>query len=503
MKNILISMIAFFFMIGTLFAQTPDTLWSRIHDIAPDIDEGKCVRETMEGGYIITGSCVPDWGVSHIDVLLLKTDASGNILWTRVYDGNFLEEGLSVEQTFDGGYVVGGRRLTGSYPFYDPPISDAWILKTDLNGDTLWTKTYGGTGNDYCTSIRQTPDSGYVLTGTMHSEHCFPSYEINENYKPGTSKAWLIKTDPCGDTLWTRTYGERSHGNSVDRTSDGGYIVAGWIFPDEQDNQSDVYLIRTDSRGDTLWTKIIGGDDYDAGFCVRQTADGYVIAGQTKPQGKPYDGLLIKTDLTGGVLWSKTFGSALSDAAFSVDVSDDGYFITGSTNGTWWVTNKADMWAFQTDINGNLIWERILNIRLSDIGFSGIQSSDGGYVMTGMTSSGFGGDLWLAKLGQGSTSIDIKDTQSPVTDFILHQNYPNPFNAETTIFFELKESAPVTLKIYNLLGYKVQTVFQDARFPAGVHSVRVHAGRWDNGVYFYRLEANEGCSKIKKMCVLK
>jgi hypothetical protein len=289
----------------------------------------------------------------------------------------------------------------------------------------------------------------------------------------------------------------------VDPTFDGGYIVVGWIFPDEQDNQSDVYLIRTDASGDTLWTKIIGGDDYDAGFCVRQTTDGYVIAGQTKPEGKPYDGLLIKTDLSGEVIWSKTFGGELSDVAFSVDVSDEGYFITGSTNGTWWVTALSDMWAFTTDFNGNLLWERIYDIRFTDISFSGIQSSNGEYMITGMTSGGFGGDLWLAKLGQEPTGIIIKEKQSPVTDYVLYQNYPNPFNAETMFFFELKRSASIALKIYDLVGNEVQTVFQDVRFQAGIHSVGIHAARLGSGVYFYRLELDGGFVHTKKMCILK
>jgi len=281
------------------------------------------------------------------------------------------------------------------------------------------------------------------------------------------------------------------------------HIVAGWIFPDEQDNQSDVYLVKTDSFGDTLWTKFIGGEDYDAGFCVRQISDGYVIAGQTKSEGEPYNGLMIKTDLTGEVLWSKTFGGALSDAVFSVDVSDDGYFLTGSTNGTWWVTAMADMWAFETDVNGDLLWECVYDIRFGDIGFCGIQSTDGGYIMTGMTSHGFGGDLWLAKVGWGSSDVGTRNAPSPVADFVLYQNYPNPFNMETTVIFELNESAPVTLRIYDISGHEVQTVFQDVYFQTGTHSVSVQAERLATGVYFYRLEGEKGYTRTKKMCILK
>jgi len=499
MKKLMIILTMLIPVCGNSFAQAPDTLWSKIHAITIDIDEGKCVRQTNDGGYIITGSCVPDGLISHADVLLLKTDASGNIVWTKTYGKDFFEEGLSVAQTSDQGFIIAGRCVTGSYPIIDPPVSDAWLLKTDANGDTLWTKTYGGNGNDYCTSIQQTSDLGYIMTGTTNAEYCYPKYEINEDYEPGASHAWLIKTDAKGDTLWTKAYHERSHGNCVDQTFDGGYIIVGWIFPDEPDNQSDVLLIKTDSSGDTLWIKTIGGDDYDAGFCVRQTADGYVIAGQTKPEGKPYNALLIKTDLSGEVLWSKTFGGQLSDVAFSVDVSDERYFITGSTNGTWWVTAMSDMWAFETDVNGNLIWERIYDIRFTDISFSGIQSSDGGYVITGMTSGGFGGDLWQAKLVQEPTSVE--DNPLRITDYLLNQNYPNPFNAATKISFYLYEATSVSLKIYDVLGRVVETLIEGP-MSAGYHDIEWNSLNLPSGIYICRLESN-GYTKTIKMLLEK
>ena len=224
-----------------------------------------------------------------------------------------------------------------------------------------------------------------------------------------------------------------------------------------------------------------------------------MIAGQTKPQGKPYNALLIKTDLSGEVLWSKTFGGQLSDVAFSVDVSDQGYFITGSTNGTWWVTAISDMWAFETDVNGNLIWERIYNIRGTDISFSGIQSSDGGYVITGMTSGGFGGDLWQAKLGGEPTGIE--DNSPEITGYILNQNYPNPFNAATKISFHLSEATSVILKIYDVRGRMVENLIESP-MPAGYHEIDWNSQNLPSGIYMCRLELN-GYSRTIKMLLEK
>jgi hypothetical protein len=484
---------------GNQFAQVPDTLWSKIHNLTNDIDEGNCVRQTSDGGYIITGTCVPNGLVSHGDILLLKADASGNIVWSKTHGRDFFESSFSVEQTSDGGYIIAGRAVTGSYPIIEPPISDGWILKTDINGDTLWTKTYGGSGNDYCTSIQRTPDSGYILTGTMNSEYCYPNYEVNEDYEPETSRAWLFKTDADGTPLWTKTYFERSHGNSVVVTSDGGYIIAGWVFPDEGNNQSDVLIIKTDSSGDTLWTKIIGGEDYDIGLCIRETQNGYVITGQTKPAGAPYDALLIKTDLSGEVLWMKTPGGQKSDCGFSLDLTaDGGFFITGTTNGNWWI-HQGDMWLFKTDADGNMLWERIYNIRLCDYAWSGVQTTDGGYVVSGMTSTGFGGDLWLAKIAPAPTGIE--ENQSAVTDYVLYQNYPNPFNPSTAIKFTLPKTSDVSLKIYNIIGEEVVTLVND-RLSGGMYHYQWDAANLASGVYVYRLEAGT-FAEAKKMILMK
>jgi hypothetical protein len=491
---------------GNTFAQAPDTIWSKIHDIFDDIDEGECVRQTSDGGYIITGSCAPNGLVSHIDLLLTKTDTLGNIIWTKTYAREFVESGFSIEQTSDGGYIIAGRAVTGEYPIVEPPLGDAWILKTDTNGDTLWTRTYGGSGNDYCTSVQQTPDLGYIMAGTMNSEHCYPDYEVDEEYEPDSSRAWLVRTDCNGDTLWTRTYLERSYSTCVVQTPDGGYIIVGWIFPDGQNIQSDVLLIKTDSSGDTLWTKTIGGEDYEIGLCIRQTQDGYVMVGQTKPAGARYDALLIKTDFSGDVLWMKTFGGELSSSAYTVEVtSDGGFFITGTTNGHWWI-NQGDMWVFKTDSGGSLLWERIYDLRLCDFTRSGIQTSDGGYVVTGMTSPGFGGDLWLARISKESTDIpepkDDQDNPRPTTDYVLNQNYPNPFNPSTRISYSIRNSDFVVLKIYDVLGREIQTPVSEFQ-KTGTYSVRFDARELSSGIYFYKLQVGTDFLETKKMLLVR
>jgi hypothetical protein len=168
---------------------------------------------------------------------------------------------------------------------------DVYIIKTDASGDTLWTRTYGGTSDDAAYSVQQTSDGGYIVAGTTSS------------FGAGGEDVYLIKTDVAGDTLWAKTYGgiHNDDGYSIQQTSDGGFIVAGQTNSFGSGGY-DVYLIKTNAYGDTLWTRTCGGADDDCGQSVQQTSDGgYVIAGETYSEAGGYDVYLIKTDDSGYV----------------------------------------------------------------------------------------------------------------------------------------------------------------------------------------------------------
>jgi len=161
--SIFLTVLLGLFLVSTAIALEPgDTLWTRIYGgwLA---EKGECVRQTLDGGYILTG-LTASFGPTGGNAWLMKTDANGDSLWTRVYGGNREDIGYVVELTTDGGYIIGGH--TQSYGAGD---SDMWLLKTDANGDRLWAKTYGGYTWEKCFSVQQTTDGGYVMAGRTAS----------------------------------------------------------------------------------------------------------------------------------------------------------------------------------------------------------------------------------------------------------------------------------------------------------------------------------------------
>jgi hypothetical protein len=456
-------------------------------------DVGYSVQQTSDEGYIITGYTY-SFGAGGADVWLLKTNSSGDTLWTKTYGGSSGEGGFSVQQTSDGRFIIAGG--TESFGAGGP---DFYLIKTNSSGDALWTRTYGGNNWDDGFSVQQTLDRGFIIAGMTYS------------FGAGLADVYLIKTDSLGDTLWTRTYGGTGDdaGWSVQQTLDGGFIITGRTGSFGA-GSADVWLLKTNSSGDTLWTKTYGGSGGDGGFSVQQTSNGgFIIAGRTDTSGVSLSNVyLINTNSSGDTLWTKTCGGPGRDEGSSVQQTlDGGYVIAGRT--TSFGAGSGDVYLIKTDSLGDTLWTRTYGGGFDDWSDAVQQTVDGGYIIVGYTSSfGNGGDVYLIKTDEYGMVVGVDEEEDfgvRISEFNLEQNYPNPFKRETNISYSIPKNVgnnPVRLVVYNISGRLVEVLIDKVQQP-GVYQVEWDAKNVPSGIFFYGLKTPFGKTQTRKMVVLK
>jgi hypothetical protein len=592
-------------------AQPPDTVWTKTFG-GSDADIGKSVQQTSDGGYIITGHG-RSFGAGAYDVYLVKTDALGNTVWTKTFDeGGYSAYAYSVQQTTDGGYIIAGYTYTTS-----SWTDDYYLIKTDVDGNEVWSKTHDVSywRDDYAYSVQQTFDGGYIVAGTGYYDdlpgkaigllktneagnqvwsRMIPNPLIVYNYVYGYSvqqtadsgyiiagernDVYLVKTDESGYEEWKRHIGGGC-GYSVQQTTDGGYIIAGYMTPPGEDSL-DVYVIKTDELGNEEWSGNFGGIGNDRGYSVQQTTEGgYIIAGHKYiPGTNSYDVYLIRLDSSGNEKWQKTIGGSNDDFGESVQqTTDGGYIVTGSTasygsgdydfylikiepdnavvypgdcdnNG---VVNGIDVlpigrfWHFTGESRDSVSivwepqnatpWQSNLAATYADCNGDGIVDEQDvlaigtnwhkTHTKTGRSFVINIDDSELAKYVDNYRAIynSLKGKDESVNEmreilltiiqkygapskFFLSQNVPNPSHSECLIRFGLPRSARVSLKIYDVSGALVQTLVGEV-LELGYYS-RTWDGRDTNGrkvasgVYFYRLTTGDFVS-VKKITILK
>ena len=537
-----------------------DSLWATLYVEATTNTLFGSVQQASDGGYVAGGQSRQNWNVSRVDYYLAKTDSSGNTTWTQTYStpGLQWDYGKSAREIFDGGFIFAGNTAPGPRPY------DFYLVRTDASGDTVWTRTYGDTGSydDRCNSVALTSDGCFVMAG------------YTNGHGAGGWDFYLVKVDADGDTVWTRTYGGSSGEEAfcIQQTSDEGFIIAGYTTSFGAGNQ-DFYVVRTDPMGNTLWERTYGGYDHDYAKCVKETPDsGFIIVGSTASFGAGFtDCYIVRTDATGDTLWTRAYGGYDDERAYSVDLTTEGGYIVGGHTTTWG-SGSHDVWLLRLageqptltmqcqSLTPVLCRGKNLYFKLT------IDNGTGGNVSGTMTFTGYAGydcqsgnelvviprnksyapgtteEHYFFKVpnavspGQYSVSVagslggydlhccmntDIVQCQPwrigsgadwelmelgrpevalpTVTE--LHQNYPNPFNASTTINYQLPVSNYVKLEVYNLLGQKVATLL-DGKEDAGYKSAIWDASQVSSGLYFYKLSAGD-FTETKRMMLVK
>ena len=261
MKKFLHISILSFLFISQIYAQNK----FEINFGNTTLDIGYSIKQTVDGKYIVTGATDSS---THSNILLASIDTDGTVLWSKSLGGALEEAGNSIIQTSDSGFAVVGYTNSYGYGF-----TDVYLIKTNVNGDTLWTKTYGGANYDYGNVVKNTLDGGLILGGQESSTASGPAH------------IYLIKTNAMGDTLWTKSYpmGLWAGASDIVQTSDSGYMVYG----DFANNitgagEYDLVWIKTDKLGNIQWTKTYEDSaSHDYGQTIRKTFDGgYILAGE-------------------------------------------------------------------------------------------------------------------------------------------------------------------------------------------------------------------------------
>jgi len=273
-------------------------------------DYGYSVQQTSDESYIIAGS-TESFGSGKFDVHIIKTDSNGNIQWEKTFGGSNNDRGYSIQKTSDGGYIIAGQTNSFGLNWHD-----VYLIKIDSNGNIQWEKLFGGDQLEEAKSVRQTLDEGYVILGMTRS--------FGSDYE----SIYLVKTDSNGEMQWNKTFGGSNDDNGyfIQQTSDRGYMLLGTTK--FEGRETDIYLIKTDSNGELQWDETFGGSNHDHGYFIQQTLDGYMIAGSTQSFGAgESDAYLIKIDSDGNSQWEKTFGGVEGDWGRSVQQTSDGGFL--------------------------------------------------------------------------------------------------------------------------------------------------------------------------------
>jgi len=277
-------------------------------------DDATTVIIGNDNNLLIGGNSVTSSGTK--DVLLFKISSEGEILWQKAYGSSNNEELNYILPVENSGYFLVG--LTESF---GAGSRDIYLIRIDENGNELWNKTYGGTNQEGGNQIISTDDGNYLLFGFTHT------------YGAGDRDFYLLKINPQGDTIWTKTYGSPNYEESQEmvKVESGGYLLFGHSAA--FDLNHDMYSVKINEDGDITWGETYGGNAHDGGEGVLQdNAGNFLLLGRSNSFGNGEQAYLVKTNQTGEIISENNYGGVNSDAGFHILETHLSYIIIGETN---------------------------------------------------------------------------------------------------------------------------------------------------------------------------
>ncbi len=423
------------------------------------------------GGYVVAGTSSPG-GNSPGTAAITLFDSLLRFERRVSYYGAYSATGYSMKHTFDNGYVITGVTRSSD----GVGGSDIYVLKVDAQGDPNWDTWYGTNYADVGRDVAQAQDLGYVVVG-------------DKGDQSGGQDLWLVKFDLYGNFDWEKSYGDADLGRAICETGDGGFVVAGEVTSSPN---TDAFVMGVSADGSRLWSKRLAPRTITNAAAVKRIpSGGYIVAGSaTAWPNLDYDIYLMRFNETGDTLWTKIVELPGDQIPASVEIGVGGGFVVAGRNIRDSNSDLTDILIARFDDAGNMRWSRLIGGAKADYGYSVGVAKDTSYVVAGTSFSSSSGTADIMLCGVKDILSDVGPGVSAPNGFALGQNYPNPFNPSTTIKYELPKASVVRLSVYDLLGREV-SVLVDERRDAGVHQVQFDASGLASGVYLYRLQAGD------------
>jgi len=470
-SKIIFIAVAFLICIN-VYSQFPDTAFIRTFG-GPNMDVGRDIQNTTDGGFIIAGT-TSSFGSGNTALYLIKTDSNGIHQWSKAIGGIGIEWGFSVKQTFDKGYVAAGYTNSFGSGGYD-----IYLVKTDSIGNTLWEKTYGGSDWDFSYAVLQTQDSGFVLCGSTYS------------FGNGNEDVYVVKTNKNGDTLWTRTFGGsgKDVGYSIIQYDDSKLVIAGETNS-FGNGGSDIYFLSFNESGNLISQKTFGSTKNDKAYYIEKTSDGgMVMMGETDSiTAGNIEALIIKISSNDIMQWQHIHPGGLGGSAMNVQMLN---------SGGWWIPGTG------MELGGTGDEE----------GYSFVITPTNEVAFIGSTTSYGQGqqDVFFVKMKSDSIAgpynpiiNEFNDTTlSPlaVPEYYKRKNvqiYPNPFCESAVLIIEnwsTLQTKSAELKIYDLLGREIQ------KSEIRNQKSEISRGNMNEGLYFFTISSNNEIISAGKLVI--
>lgn len=467
-----------------LYAQPPDTLWTRVYSRLSDQYDVRGAVVTPENGLLVAGM-TDSVGGSYNYPLVLKINGNGDSLWSHMLVDSAEESHIAaITSSQSGGYVLTGH-VHGTPPLYQ----DCLVQKIDESGDSEWRRRYSVPHPEEFEDIKQCADNAYIMCGQRRWT---------------TSSVYVAKINSVGDTLWTKEYPfgyEHVWAYSIDIVPSGGFVIGGYLMWSTHDPvEHDAVVIRIDDNGDTLWTTIVGTERVDRGVKVLSTPDdGFLLLGYTEgytPDSSDFIRAIYLAKLNdqghvvwdhyldAGPYWPEPFDIAL--------VGNSGYVIAGFE--TTWLDQPKHPIILRVDAQGEPLW----TIHFREFPWGEAKTvdvmSDGGYIVSGI----YNGDFFCSRTEPDAVSTQRNETPSAIS---MLRVYPNPFNASMQISFSLPVTSRVSLRLYDVLGRETKLLMDEMQ-TAGEHRMNISGSGLSSGVYLCRMQAGE-FSQVKKIVLMK